>query len=91
MAKGEYEYHLTLTGTLFEYRNVRLPKTLTPGEESSDRIAQEGKILEKLGMAEEAMRTIDGLFRMFLKIRVSDDWPVELAQMRAWVLKGAAK
>jgi recombination associated protein RdgC len=42
-------------------------------------------------MVEEAMRTIDGLFRMFLKIRVSDDWPVELAKMRAWVLKGAEK
>jgi recombination associated protein RdgC len=91
LAKGEYEYHFTLTATLFEYRNVRLPKTLTPSEESSDRLALEGKILEKLGMVEEAMRTIDGLFRMFLKIRVSDDWPIELAQMRAWVLKGAEK
>jgi len=83
LAKGEYEYHFT--------RNVRLPKTLTPGEESSDRLALEGKILEKIGMVEEAMRTIDGLFRMFLKIRVGDDWPVELAKMRAWVLKGAEK
>ena len=91
LAKGEYEYHLTLTATLFEYRNIRLPKTLTPGEEASDRLAQEGKILEKLGMTAEAMRTIDGLFRMFLKIRVSDDWPGELAKMKAWVLKGAEK
>lgn len=91
LGKGEYEYHLTLTATLFEYRNVWLPKTLTPSEDASDRLAQEGKIIEKLGMAEEAKRTIDGLFRMFLKIRTGDDWPVELAKMRAWVHKGAEK
>ena len=91
LAIGEYEFRFTLTATLFEFRNVVLPKTLTPGEESSDRVAQEGRVLEKLGMAEEAKRTIDRLFRVFLKIRVGDEWPAELDRIRAWIHKGAEK
>jgi recombination associated protein RdgC len=48
-------------------------------------MAVEGKILERLGMAEEAVRTIDELFRMFLKIRISAEWSDELAKLKAWV------
>jgi recombination associated protein RdgC len=85
LARGDYEWNLSLSATLFEYRNVRLPKTLSPSEESSDPMAVEGKILERLGMAEEAVRTIDELFRMFLKIRISAEWSDELAKLKAWV------
>ena len=91
IAKGEYEWNLTLAATLFELRNVKLPKTLAPGEESSDPVAQEGRILERLGMAEEAMRTVDELFRIFLKLRVSDDWPAEQAKLKSWISRAAEK
>ena len=89
LARGDYEWNLTLSATLFEYRNVRLPKTLSPDEESFDPLAIEGKMLDRIGMAEEAMRTIDELFRMFLKIRVSTDWSEELAKLKAWVHRTA--
>jgi recombination associated protein RdgC len=85
LAKGEYEWNLTLSATLFEYRNVKLPKTLSSGEESSDPVAQEGRILERLGMAEEVMRTLDELFRVFLKLRVSNGWPDEQAKLTTWI------
>jgi recombination associated protein RdgC len=91
LAKGEYEWNLTLSATLFEYRNVKLPKTLSPIEESSDPVAREGRILERLGMAEEAMRTIDELFRMYLKLRVSDDWPGEHAKVKTWIGRAVVK
>jgi len=85
LAKGDYEWRFTLTATLFEYRNVSLPKTVSSNEEAADAVAREAMVLERVGMSEEAMHTIDELFRMFLKIRISSDWPQELARLRIWI------
>ena len=40
-------------------------------------------------MSEEVMQTIDELFRMFLKIRISSGWSQEKAGLKAWIAKGA--
>jgi hypothetical protein len=89
LAKGDYEFRLTVGATLFEYRNVSLPRTLSPNEEAADPVAWEAKLLERIGMSEEAVHTMDELFRMFLKIRISTDWQQELAGMKRWIAKGA--
>jgi len=89
LAKGEYEWRLTLGATLFEFRNVSLPRTVSPNEEAADPLAWEAKVLERIGMSEEAMHTIDELFRIFLKIRTSADWPQELAALKTWIARGA--
>jgi recombination associated protein RdgC len=91
LAKGDYEWRLTLGATLFEYRNVSLPRTLSADEEVSDAVAWEAKVLERIGMTEEAMHTIDELFRLFLDLRLSPDWPQELAKLKNWIVKSAEK
>jgi len=91
LAKGEYEWRLTLSATLFEFRNVSLPKSVAASDESSDPLAWEARVLERVGMCEEAMHTIDELFRMFLKVRVSPAWPQEKTALRSWISKGAEK
>jgi hypothetical protein len=88
LAKGDYEWRLTFGATLFEYRNVSLPKTVSPNEESADPLAWEAKILERIGMSEEAMHTMDELFRLFLQLRTSADWGQELTRIRTWIGKG---
>jgi hypothetical protein len=40
-------------------------------EEVADPFAWEAKILERIGMSEEILHTIDELFRLFLQIRTS--------------------
>ena len=82
---------MTLGATLFEYRNVSLPRTLSADEEVSDAVAWEAKVLERIGMTEEAMHTIDELFRLFLDLRLSPDWPQELAKLKNWIVKSAEK
>jgi len=89
LAKGDYEWRLTLGATLFEYRNVSLPRTVSPNEEAADPFAWEAKVLERIGMSEEVLHTIDELFRLFLQIRTSADWPQELARLKSWIVKGA--
>lgn len=85
LGRGEYEWNLTLTGSMFDFRSVRTPKTMATAEESDDAAAVEGRILEKAGLYEEALRLIDELFRMFLKIRISQAWQGELSGIRDWI------
>ena len=89
LAKGEHEWRLTLGATLFEYRNMSLPRTVSPNEEAADPFAWEAKILERIGMSEEALHTVDELFRMFLQLRTSGDWPQELARLKGWIARNA--
>jgi len=89
LAKGDYEWRFSLSATLLEFRSVSLPKTVSSSDDSSDPLAWEAKILERIGMSEELMHTIDELFRMFLKMRISSGWPQEKAGLNAWIIKGA--
>ena len=89
LGRGEYEWNLTLTGSMFDFRSVRTPKTMATAEESDDPGAVEGRLLEKAGLYEEAAHLIDELFRMFLKKRISQDWQQELVGIRTWIQKAA--
>jgi hypothetical protein len=89
LAKGDYEWRLTVGATLFEYRNVSLPRTISPNDEGADPLAWEAKILDRIGMSEEALEIIDELFRIFLQIRTSADWSQELVRLKRWIAKGA--
>ena len=89
LAKGDYEWRFSLSATLFEFRNVSLPKTVSSSDDSSDPLAWEAKVLERVGMSEEAMHIIDELFRMFLKTRISSGWLYEKDALKAWISKGA--
>jgi len=89
LAKGDYEWRLTLGATLFEYRNVSLPRTVSPNEEAADPFAWEAKVLERIGMSEEILHTIDELFRLFLQIRTGADWSEELVRLRSWIASSA--
>ncbi len=87
LARGDYEWNFSLKGSLMEFRNVKPPKTMASSEEGEDEAAWEGRVLDKIGLNEEVVRTIDELFRMFLKVRVSAHWQDELTKIRAWVHK----
>jgi len=88
LARGEYEFSVTLTAAALEFRNVRLPKTVAGSDEGDDQESLEGRILERIGMFEELGSLINDLFRMFIRVRVADDWPEELQKIRQWVHHG---
>lgn len=83
---AEQEYNFTLAAALMEFRNVKLPKTAgTEGGISNDPEETEGMILERIFLFEELIRLVNELFRLFLKIRVAEQWPEELQKIRSWV------
>ena len=85
MIQGEYEWHLTLKGSVLDFRSMKTPKTMAGTEEGDDEAAIEGRVLDKIGLIETAYRTIDELLMQFIKIRISNDWPAEVTKMQAWV------
>ena len=87
MIRDDHEWLMTLKGSLLEFRNVKPPKTMTGSEESDDPEAREGMLLDRIGLLEMAVRTVDELFRMFLDVRLGPHWEEELVKIRAWVNK----
>lgn len=91
LARGDYEWNLTLKGSTFDFKSVKTPKTMATAEEAGDSAAVEGRILEKVGFYEEALHLIDEMFRMFLKLRVSEEWQTELVAVQEWVKRDIAR
>ena len=85
LAWGEYEFSVTLAAAIFEFRNVRLPKTAGSEEDDGRAESLEGRILERIALFEHLTRLVDDLFRMFVNIRASNLWNEELIKIRAWV------
>jgi recombination associated protein RdgC len=85
LARGEYEWNLTIKASRFEFKSVKAPKTMAAGEESDDPDAIEGRILEKIGMYEEVIHLVDELFRLYLETRLAASWGAELEKIRNWV------
>ena len=84
--KDSYEFNVTLGAALFEFRNVRLPKTAATEQGPGNTEAEtEGLILERVFLFEELVRIVNDLFRLFLKNRLSESWQEELQTIRKWV------
>lgn len=89
---NNYEYGLTLSGALMEFRNVRLPKTDASESGQSDNPEEtEGMVLERIFLFEELIKLVHQLFRLFLKRRLSSDWQEDLQTMRKWVAQDPAE
>jgi len=87
LGRGDFEWNITLKGSMFDFRSVRTPKTMAASEESDELAAAEGRILEKVGMLEEALSLVDELFRIFLLVRISADWSQELVKVKDWIVR----
>lgn len=85
LTRGEYEWLLTLKGSLLEYRSVKLPRTVEGVDEGDDPLAVEGRILDRIGLLETVVGTIDELFRIFLELRTGSDWPEERQALAKWI------
>jgi recombination associated protein RdgC len=89
LAHGDYEFSVTLTAAIFEFRNVRLPKTVDSADEGKNAESMEGRILERIALFEQLTHLVGDLFRLFINIRASHLWNEELVKIRAWIESGA--
>ena len=89
LAWGDYEFSVTLAAAIFEFRNVRLPKTAGSEEDDGRAESLEVRILERIALFEQLTRLVDDLFRMYINVRASQLWNEELVKIRAWINAGS--
>lgn len=74
---GEKTYEATVDAEHLAVRSAKIPKVLS--EEDDD------KLTERLFLAERLSLIVDGLFRRFMDVRVSDAWAAEVKELRGWM------
>ncbi len=80
------EWKLNINGTTFDISGLRTPKGIGQGEDESDDLAMEARILERGALVEEAIGLIDSMFQVFLSIRTQKDaWETEKKRLREWI------
>jgi recombination associated protein RdgC len=89
LAWSDYEFSVTLAAAIFEFRNVRLPKTAGSEEDDGRAESLEGRILERIALFEHLTRLVDDLFRMYINVRATRLWNEELVKIRAWINAGS--
>jgi len=78
---GENVWSYTLKGESF---NISSLKTPVVGQvESGDDI--EGAVIEKVYLYEQVLKLIQTLFKIYIKKRVSDNWPKTVNHMQKWI------
>ena len=85
---NDQEFGVTLVASTFEFRSVRLPKTVDQADEGKNREDLEARLLDRIALFELLSDLVLDLFRLFLNVRLSADWPKELAAVRQWVAEG---
>mgnify|MGYP006274547163 CR=1 FL=1 len=75
------EWQIQINADDFSYSGLKTPKVETRLEEGDD---PDSPFLEKMFLLQKAQNFTDELFRQFLDLRLSANWPEETAAVRRW-------
>jgi len=84
---GEHEWRFNLKGESLNFSSMKVP--VTGKIETKDDI--EGAVIEKMYLCEKVINLINGLFRHFIRLRVSKDWSAKtVPTIRKWVTSASS-
>ena len=78
---GSLQWQFSLKGESLNFSSLKLPET-GAAEQSED---MEGMVLEKLYLYEKPFNFIDELYRLFIELRLSDNWESVLSGLKKWI------
>ncbi len=81
---GDNTWQFNLKGESLNISSFKTPETaVTQTKEDT-----EGAVLEKIFLYEKVILFIEGAFRYFVRLRISDDWEKKMiSQMKQWINK----
>lgn len=80
-ARGEREWHFALDGETLDLMGVKVPEREDDAEDDGVDL-----LAEKLALGEELRAMVDGVYQVFLGVRLGDDWAsIELPRLNDWV------
>lgn len=80
LEKDGMAFQVTLRAEDFSLGSLKTPKI--EHEDKDDE--PDALLLEKIYLLEECLKMIDNLYRMFLTIRLSPQWPEEVVEIGRW-------
>ncbi|MBW2107040.1 MAG: hypothetical protein JRI36_00020 [Deltaproteobacteria bacterium] len=79
---GDYQWRFTIKGESLHLVGFKGPRT--GSVETQEDL--EGAVLEKVYLCEQAIQYMDGIFKQFIVLRVSDDWAKKVVpRMKRWI------
>ena len=81
---GALQWQFSLKGESLNFSGLKLPESAA-AERPED---VEGMVLEKLYLYEKPFNFIDEMYRCFLQLRLSGNWPTTLADIKKWIEAG---
>ena len=89
LGTDDLQWKFTIDAATLDLSSLKVPKTVGPGEEEGDDLSFEGRVLERGYMLEQAVATVDALFRTYLSVRLNEDkWSEEKKRLREWIFSG---
>jgi len=81
---GSDEWEFTFKADAFLFQSMKLPDAPAYAEE--EEMDREGRLLDRISMAERAVETMEQLFSLFLQKRTSPEWrSEEIPRIARWV------
>lgn len=81
---GDHEWSFVLDSTWLNFKSFKIPKIMQDREEDPD-----GFFYEKMFLIEKAISSVDAIYRLFIKLRLSPEWESgELPALLDWIKQG---
>ncbi len=88
LAVQDLQWKFTIDAATLDISGLKVPKTVSAGEEDGDDLSFEGRVLERAYMLEQAIDAVDALFGTFLKHRLdAEKWTEEKKGLKQWILR----
>lgn len=81
---AEDEWVTTLRADDFALSGLKTPKVDLKDEEGDD---PDGKFLEKMYLLEKFLEMLDSVFRLYISLRMGDEWQDEAKAVSQWIAK----
>lgn len=85
---NDLQWKFTVDAATLDISNLKVPRTVTAGEEEGDDLSFEARILERIHMLELAIEAVDALFALFLTYRLDTaKWTEEKRGIKQWIFR----
>lgn len=74
----------SLKGESLSYTGLKLPETALSQSMQQDENDTEAKILDRMDLIEQLNRVMEDIFKQFIKLRITQNWPATVNEMRQW-------
>jgi len=82
LGRDSAKWEFSFKADTFQFQSLKLP--VPTDMDVAEEEDKSGRTLERMYLIETAIKTMDDLFKFFLDLRLSENWPAEASRMEHW-------